>query len=364
MQINDLSARITANHDLIRGAVDDVLKSGWFVLGPQLKKFESAFAEYNGVLHCIGVANGTDAIELALKSLGVSRGDLVATTANAGMYSTNAITALGAKPFFLDVDFATRNTSLEEVSRALQSGVKAVIVTHLYGLAVPDIQEISHLCARAGIPLLEDCAQAHGARVGLKRVGSFGDAASFSFYPTKNLGALGDGGAVITDRSDVAEKVSQLRQYGWTSKYKTELSGGRNSRLDELQAAILLSLLPRLDAANDRRRQIAERYNSGIRHTLVIPPFHSGPKYVAHLFVVSSPQRDLLKAHLLNQDIGCEVHYPIPDHKQPVFADRYNGLILPHTEELSGEILTLPCYPELTDADVDRVIETINEWQP
>lgn len=361
--VNDLSARIHAHEGSIKAALNRVIDSSWLVLGPEVKRFEQSFADYLGTAHCISLANGTEAIELALKALGVERGDRVATVANAGMYTTTAMLAIGAEPFFLDVDLSTRNATLAEVERALAAGVKAVVVTHLYGMGAPEIGQIAQRCARQGVPLLEDCAQAHGATVDGQRVGTFGDAASFSFYPTKNLGALGDGGAVVTANGAIAEKVARLRQYGWTTKYQVEISGARNSRLDEMQAAILSVFLPDLDNANARRREIAARYSTAILHPDVVLPAQGGQEYVAHLYVVRSARRDALRAHLREMDIAADVHYPIPDYRQPVFGARFASVSLPNTERLSCEILTLPCYPEMTDAQVEQVVAAVNAWR-
>lgn len=362
MQINNLSLKIATHQDRIGAAIQRVVASGWLVLGPEVRQFEQSFAQYLGAGHCVSVANGTDAIELALKAMGVSVEDRVATVANAGMYATTAMLAIGAKPYFMDVDAETGSATLEQVKTAVGVGVKAVIVTHLYGLAVPAIREIADFCASKGVMLLEDCAQAHGAKVGGRHVGTFGDAASFSFYPTKNLGALGDGGAVVTGSPTIAEKVGLLRQYGWTAKYRVELAGARNSRLDEMQAAILNEFLPYLDGANSRRREIADRYSSLIRHPDVVVPRQAGQAYVAHLYVVRSARRDALREHLHVENIATDVHYPIPDYRQPVFADRFSDLYLKNTEVQVSQILTLPCYPEMTDEEVDMVITAVNGW--
>jgi len=364
MLINDLSSRIRANEQAIHAAINNVLAGGWLVLGPNVKKFEASFAEYIGVDYCVALANGTDAIELALRALDVEPGDRVATVANAGMYTTTALLAIGAEPFFLDVELGTRNTTLDEVDRAIVAGVKAVVVTHLYGLATPEIRQIAQYCEQKGVRLLEDCAQAHGAMVEGQCVGSFGDAASFSFYPTKNLGALGDGGAVVTNQADIAERVARLRQYGWTDKYRVEFIGARNSRLDELQAAILTVCLPNLDAQNSCRRSIAESYSRRIDHPDVIAPESIGEQYVGHLYVIRSARRDSLRAHLRSLDIASDVHYPIPDHRQPVFGQRFSHVRLPNTERLAAEILTLPCYPEMAEAQVEEVIAGVNSWRP
>lgn len=362
LQINNISHRVVRKRSEIDAAVGRVLSRGWFVLGPEIDAFERAFADYLGAAHCITCANGTDAIELALTAIGACRRDRIATVANAGVYTTTALRAIGADPLFMDVDLESKNVTLSEVNRAIGAGVKVVIVTHLYGLAVPEIREIADLCKDRNVPLLEDCAQAHGAKLRNQRVGTFGDAASFSFYPTKNLGALGDGGAVVTNNPDIAERVSCLRQYGWLSKYQVEMVGARNSRLDEIQAAILSVFLADIDAVNLRRRMIATRYSELIRHPQIdVPPIY-GEEYVAHLYVVRAKKRDALREHLKYFDIATDVHYPIPDHRQPVFGTRYADLYLPNTDRLSDEILTLPCFPEMSDAEVDEVIAKVNAW--
>ncbi|MFC1701366.1 DegT/DnrJ/EryC1/StrS family aminotransferase [Pseudomonadota bacterium] len=361
-QINDLSAKVSTHETQIRLCIDRVLASGWLVLGPEVKHFEQLFASYLDINHCVGLANGTDALELSLRAMGVTRGDCVATVANAGMYTTTALSAIGAEPFFMDVDPDTKGATLAEVIRAVDSVVKAVVVTHLFGQAIPDIEQISEYCSINEIPLLEDCAQAHGARVNGRCVGTFGDAASFSFYPTKNLGALGDGGAVVTQNADLAKMVISLRQYGWTEKYKVEVAGARNSRLDELQAAILSGLLPSLDESNERRRDIAARYSSLIKHPHITVPKVSGADYVAHLYVIRCKQRDSLREHLRAHGIASDVHYPVPDYRQPVFGKKFADTSLPNTEVLVSEILTLPCYPELSVKQVDLIIAAVNGW--
>jgi dTDP-3-amino-2,3,6-trideoxy-4-keto-D-glucose/dTDP-3-amino-3,4,6-trideoxy-alpha-D-glucose/dTDP-2,6-dideoxy-D-kanosamine transaminase len=362
LQINNLSSRIATNQTKIEGAINGVLASGWLVLGPEVNRFEQAFAAYLGAGHCVSLANGTDAIELALKAMGIRPGERVATVANAGMYTTTALLAIGAKPWFMDVDIYTRGVTLVEVARAIEKGVSAVVVTHLYGLAIPEIAEISKYCKQKGVPLLEDCAQAHGAFASGNRVGTFGDAASFSFYPTKNLGALGDGGAVVTSDPALAKRVKSLRQYGWTSKYNVEVAGARNSRLDEIQAAVLSVFLPDLDAVNTKRRKIAEQYALLIRHTDIALPQYTPSEYVAHLYVVCTPRRAALRKHLLAAGISSDVHYPIPDYRQPLFGTRFLDVHLPNTERLAQEVLTLPCYPEMTPGEVSSVINAVNAW--
>jgi len=359
MQIFELSTHIAAHREGIRAAVDRVLDSGWVVLGPEVRRFEQAFAQFAGVPHCVGVASGTDALEIALRATGIGAGDRVASVANAGAYSALAAVAAGAEPFFVDVDARTSNTTLAEIERALAAGVKAVMLTHLYGRPVAQTPEIAQACARAGAVLIEDCAQAHGARVGGRPVGSFGAAACFSFYPTKNLGALGDGGAVTCADEVLAQRLRQLRQYGWTGKYQITMEGGRNSRLDEMQAAILCEFLPGLEAANARRRHIAERYAQAIkRDDVLLPELTDG--HVMHLFVVRTGSREILREHLKQAGIASEVHYPVPDHRQPVFAGRHRNMRLPETEQLAAQVLTLPCHPHLSDEDVTRVAQAVN----
>jgi dTDP-4-amino-4,6-dideoxygalactose transaminase len=279
------------------------------------------------------------------------------------MYATTSILAIGAIPHFMDVEVDTRCVSSEHVASALDKGVDGVIVTHLYGLAAPQMADIASLCKSANVPLLEDCAQAHGARVDGKCAGAFADASCFSFYPTKNLGALGDGGAVATANANIAERVKRLRQYGWASKYRVVSASGRNSRLDELQAAVLHDLLPYLDENNEARRAIALRYTREIRHSEVAAPQYAGANFVSHLYVVRSPRRDALREHLEKCGIGSDIHYPIPDYRQPVFAQRYSDVFLPATEKLTSEILTLPCYPELPHDIQTEIIAAINSWR-
>lgn len=358
--VADLSRRTHKYREVIDEAIRRVLDRSNFVLGGEVESFEKSFAEYIGIEFCVGVANGTDAIELSLKALGVTSGDRIATVANAGNYASTAISAIGAEPLYLDVEFQTRNVSVNEIQRAIKLGVKAIVVTHLYGMAVNEIEEISRLCFEARVGLLEDCAQAHGAEINGRKVGTFGDLASFSFYPTKNLGALGDGGAVTTSNEALASRLKQLRVYGWTGKYQVSMSGGRNSRLDEMQASILNALLPSLDADNQRRRDIAFSFKSQITNTgLTLPTFDSS-EYVGHLFVISSPNRDAVRAHLDSMGIGTAIHYPIADHKQPINQSAYGQIELQVSEKLCDEVFSIPCFPELNQFEIDQIINATN----
>ena len=363
MLMNDLSKHLSPYRGRIAAAQSRVLDRAWFIMGPEVAEFEKQFASYLGVHECRTVGNGTDALELGLRAVGVGPNDTVATVANAGFYTSTAISAIGAQPFYLDVNRQTKVVELTEVQRAIGEGATAIVVTHLYGQAVPDTLEIAQICKENRVWLIEDCAQAHGAQLAGKMVGTIGDVGCFSFYPTKNLGALGDGGAVVTNDENVAAQVSRLRQYGWTAKYQVELPGARNTRMDEMQAAILQEFLPLLDEWNQRRRDIAKQYNTHIVHPGVVLPNVGAADYVAHLYVICSTQRDSLSAHLRATGISTDVHYPIPDTLQPVFAGRFAHVHLPITEQLASETLSLPCYPAMSDADVVKVADAINAWQ-
>lgn len=363
MKINDLSAFTEHYRSNIEAGVARVISRGWYVLGPEVENFEKSFAEYIGVRRCIGVANGTDAIELGLKALGIGAGDLIATVANAGGYATNAILAVGATPFYMDVNLDTYLVKITEIEKAIEAGAKAIIVTHLFGMGVPEIQLIANICKERNIFLLEDCAQAHGSCIDSKKVGSFGDLGCFSFYPTKNLGALGDGGSITTNSDSLANAVVSLRQYGWTAKYNATIAGGRNSRLDEFQAAILNELLPFLDANNFRRKEIADLYKVNISNPSIISlPTYKGAEYVAHLFVVRCTQRDALRTFLDSSGISSEIHYPIPDFMQKCM-NISTGLKNPNAELLSSQVLTLPCHPLMSAKDVDLVINKVNQFR-
>ena len=361
---NDLSIRLARHRAGIMRAVERVLKSGRLVLGSEVSRFESAFATWVGTSHCVGVANGTDALELSLRSLGINKGDRVATTANAGMYSTAAILAAGAEPVFMDVCPTDLTANCDGVKEAISQGARAVIVTHLYGALCPEIARVAECCAGAGVKLIEDCAQSHGAKFNGKAGGSFGDCGSFSFYPTKNLGAVGDGGAVVTNDGIVASRVRSLRQYGWSEQYQATLSGGRNSRLDEIQAAILTFQLKHLDKDNLARRKVAAAYFDEIRNADIQLPPDRKEASVNHLFVVRTRKRDSLQKWLARRGVGHSIHYPIPDHRQPMFSGKYENLKLPEAESACNEVLSLPCYPGMVERQVKTVIEAINEWRP
>jgi aminotransferase EvaB len=342
-------------------ALTRVLASNSFVLGREVAQFEQEFAQHTGLAHCISVANGTDALELALRALGVGPGHQVVCVANAGFYSSTAIALVGAEPVYAEVDERSLTLSRDALDAALRDRPAAVIVTHLYG-QLADIEPIARACRAAGVPLLEDCAQSHGAARSGVRAGCFGDIACFSFYPTKNLGALGDGGAVLTADADLAGRVRSLRQYGWSRKYEVTRLGARNSRLDELQAAVLREKLKHLDRQNGERRAIAQRYNEAFAGLPLQLPPSVAEDYVAHLYVVRTPRRDALRHHLQQAGIATDVHYPIADTRQPALQGRFDAVSLPVTQAACAAVVSLPCFPGLPDADVRQVIGSVREF--
>jgi aminotransferase EvaB len=358
---NDLGRRPASEASALR-----VLRRGWFILGPETKGFEEEFAAFCGVRYCLGTGNGTDALELALRAAGVGPGAEVATVANAGLYSTCAIRAAGAQPLYIDVDPCAALMSPASLENAIGPATRAVIVTHLYGRMAP-MPELLRIARSRQLTVIEDCAQAHGAMLDGRRAGSWGTAGCFSFYPTKNLGACGDAGAVVTSDDQLAERARSLRQYGWTAKYDSRAAGGRNTRIDEIQAAILRDRLPLLDGENARRREIARRYSSALagRAGLIATPPSGGDDWVAHLYVVLCDRRDELRAWLAARGIATDVHYPIPDHRQisqQGLPARCAGLSV--TERLAARALSLPCFPELQENEIDAVIAAILEWCP
>ena len=337
-----------------------VVNRHWYIMGEEVKAFEHEFADYVGAEHCISVANGSEALEIALLGLGVGPGDRVVTVANAGFYSSTAIRAVGAEPVYVDVDGTTLTMCPESLKYALAKPAKVVIITHLYG-QLADIESLALLARTAGAAVLEDCAQSHGARSGNRLCGSFGDAACFSFYPTKNLGALGDGGAIVTSSFDIAQRLLKLRQYGWAAKYHVTVPLGRNSRLDEMQAAILRVKLPMLDQWNAERRSIAKRYFNAFAELPIQLPASLGDDFVAHLFVVRVEERDAFMLYLKQHGISTDIHYPIPDHWQTAYV-LSESFDLPVTEMVSSKLVSLPCFPGLTFEEVDRVIEVVSSF--
>ena len=356
--MNDLRRQIDSMHEEISSTLTQVVAGGHYVLGPNVTAFENEFSAYCGVRHCVGVANGTDALELALRALNCGPGRDVITVANAGMYAAAAILAVGARPVFVDIDLETMTMSPASLASHIDSNTAAIVVTHLYG-RIADMDGLITVAARHRVPIVEDCAQAHGAERAGRKAGSMGMVGCFSFYPTKNLGALGDGGAVTTNDDAVAQSVRRLRQYGWRNKYESVERYGRNSRLDELQAAVLRVKLPKLGGWNARRREIVRSYRRAAGDALLLPDVN-GTDYAAHLCVIRTPRRDALRALLTRRNIAADIHYPIADHRQEALRGVVPpDLDLPNTAAVMGHILTLPCFPEMRDEEVERVCDAL-----
>ncbi len=357
--LNDLRLR-DEEESALRAAVGDVFAGGRYIAGPQVEAFEAEFAAYCGVAHCIGVASGTDALVLGLRALDLPSGSEVATIATAGGYASIAIEQNGLVPRYVEVQ-DDGLMSLQHLEHLMDSmSLSAVVVTHLYGNA-SGAHDIAEACARRGVPVVEDCAQAHGAVTKKGRVGSLGAVGCFSFYPTKNLGALGDAGAVVTADASIAERLRHLRNYGWSSRrYVSDRAGGINSRLDELQAAVLRIRLQSLDQRNERRRAIAGRYIDTIGNPACALSRNAGPHDVFHLFVLRCENRHSTQAHFEARSITTDIHYPVPDYRQPRFSrGRSEPITLSNTDAHCSQILTIPCYPNMSDAEVDRVCSAL-----
>lgn len=359
----DPKAQYVAHATEIKDAMSRVLESGWYILGEEVQNFEREFAAFNGVPHAIGVANGTDAIAIALRACGVGPGDEVITVSHSAVATVAAIEQIGAIPVLCDIEPESRSLNPDLLPLLVTERTKAIVPVHIYGHPAA-IESIVSFAAPHGIKVIEDCAQAHGAEIRGRRVGSFGDAAAFSFYPTKNLGAVGDGGAVVTNCSLVAENARMLRQYGWRERYVSAVTGV-NTRLDELQAAILRVKLRYLERDNSRRNEIGDAYDKAFVGTpLGLPHRANHFRHALHLYVVEHPLRDSLKAALLSDNIQAAIHYPLAIHQQPAYAQRNlrGADALSATEALYTRILSLPMYPELTDQQVTRVIESVVRW--
>lgn len=337
-----------------------VLNSHRYILGKEVEEFEQEFAEYCGVTNAIGVANGTDAIELSLRALDIKSGDKVIMAANAGFYAASATRSIGAVPYYVDIDPHSFSLSVEKLQEALKIKPSAIILTHMYGY-LGNVEAIIEVATGAGIPVIEDCAHAHGAMLNEKRAGSFGTLGCFSFYPTKNLGALGDGGTIVTNDHSLARKARLLRQYGWDKKYSIGLDGSRNSRLDEIQAAVLREKLPFLNCWNKERREIARTYNEAFSGLPIICPCSLEEDHVFHLYVIRVSNRDSFREFLTHFGVMTEVHYPIPDHLQPVYSSK-KDFNLPVTERICQEVVTLPCQSSLDKESVQRVIQIVKEY--
>lgn len=348
-----------AHKEEIDAAIDRVLQSGRYILGEEVAAFEREFAEYCGVTQGIGVGSGTDALELALRAGGISAQHEVITPSHTATATVAAIETVGATPVFVDIepDFFTIDPT--QIEQSITPRTKAIIPVHIYGQPA-DLSPILEIAKRHNLLVIEDAAQAHGAVYKNRRVGSWGHVACFSFYPTKNLGAIGDGGMVVTSDASLAEQLRLLRQYGWQEKYVSKISG-RNSRLDELQAAILRTKLRYLDEANAARQTLAAHYLKRLDALpLTLPSTRDDTVPVWHLFVIQVDHRDAWQIYLQEEGVETLIHYPVPVHLQPTYQKYYYPRTpLPHTEQATQKILSLPLYPELSPSSLERVAEAI-----
>jgi dTDP-3-amino-3,4,6-trideoxy-alpha-D-glucose transaminase len=359
---NDLNRGVAELRDELDAALSRVLDSGWFVLGSEGKAFEAEFAAASGAAYAVGVASGTDAIELALRALGVGPGDEVVTQANTCVPTVAAIERAGAIPVLCDVEAEAGTMDPDSLRGALGDRTRAVVPVHLYGQCA-DVEAIVELCSGREIDVVEDCAQAVGAELRGRPAGTIGRLGCFSFYPTKNLAALGDGGAVVTDDAGLYERLRLVRQYGQTDRYR-HVTEGVNSRLDELQAAVLRTRLPHLPPWNARRAAIASAYTEALAGSAVRPLAQlEGRRHVFHLFVVEAPDRDALRNHLDGAGVGTLIHYPSPVHCHPPYRRLAQGPVpLSVSERLCERILSLPIYPELREDEVERVAEALRTF--
>lgn len=359
----DLAVQYRSIRPEIDAAVERVFARGNFILGEEVSAFEEEFSDYCGVACGVGAANGTDALFLALRACDIGVGHEVITTAHTAVGTVAAIELTGARPVLVDVDPRTFLIDPQRIEDKITARTRAILPVHLYGCPA-DLAPILETAGRRGLAVIEDCAQAHGAAYRGRKVGGWGRLAAFSFYPTKNLGASGDAGMVLTDDPKLAEKVRLLRQYGWKKRYISEI-GGINSRLDEIQAAILRVKLKYLDNWNQRRRAIADGYNELLAESgLVLPVVPRDTQHVFHQYVIRSRQRDALRLYLAGRLVHTAIHYPVPVHLQPAYKrlGREAG-DFPMTEELAEQILSLPIYPEMTDTAMTVVCGFIREFQ-
>lgn len=354
------------HYERIRPAIDQavhrVLASGWFILGHELEAFEQSFARHIGSRFAVGVGSGTEALHLALLAAGVKPGDEVITAPNTAVPTLSAISFAGAKPKFVDIDPQTYCLDASKLEAAVTRQTKAIVPVHLYGHPC-DMPTILKVADRFGLKVIEDCAQSHDAAIAGKKTGTFGHYGCFSFYPSKNLGAFGDAGMIVTDDPSEAEKLKMLRNYGQSQRYYHDILGF-NSRLDELQAAILSAKLPFLNEWNERRRAIAERFDSLITNPAITKPIERpGCRHVYHLYVIRHPQRDRLRDYLAKKGVGTQIHYPVPCHLQKAYAFLgYRKGDFPIAEQYAEQVLSLPNYPELEDKEIDMISQFINEF--
>lgn len=364
MKINSnvLDRQYLAYKDEYEKKVCEVLSKGWYVLGPEVSSFEKEFADYCGAKYCVGLASGLDALILAVRALGIKKDDEVLVQANTYIATVMGITINEATPIFIEPD-KYHNIDVKKLEENITNKTKAIMVTHLYGQA-SNMEEIKKIADKHNLYIIEDCAQAHGAKFNNQFVGTFGDVGCYSFYPSKNLGAFGEGGAIITNNEKVADMIKVLRNYGSEKRYHNKYIG-MNSRLDELQAALLRVKLNHLDELNDERKRIADKYNKDIKNKYIEKPeVLKNATTVNHLYVIKTKYRDKLIEYLDENEIGTIVHYPIPPHLQEAYSYLgYKKGDFPITEQLSQEVLTLPLYNGMTEEEQNYVIDIINKFE-
>ncbi len=355
-------AQYLAHKDEIDFAIQQVLFTGHFILGENVHAFEKEFSGYIGSQHSVSVGNGTDALCLAMRAMGIGPGDEVIAPSHTATATVASISMVGATPILTDVDPVHYTLDPISISNAITSKTKGVIVVHMYGQPA-DMDGITNIVHKNNLKLIEDCAQAPGAIYNNRRVGSIGDVGCFSFYPTKNLGALGDGGAIVTSDSALADQLRKLRQYGWDENRVSQYTG-HNSRLDEIQAGVLRVKLKYLEADNAKRVTLAMKYEEELSHLpLELSPRRSKCSHVYHLYVIGVERRDALAAHLKSHDIIAGIHYPVPVHLMPAYArETGQGLTLANTERIAKRVLSLPIYPELAESDQNQVIDSLKEF--
>jgi dTDP-4-amino-4,6-dideoxygalactose transaminase len=360
IRYEDLKAANTFLFTAFRESFEKVLDSGWFILGNHVKKFEEKFSAYHQMPHCIGVGNGLDALVLSLKALSIPEGSEVIVPSNTYIATILAIIHAGLKPVLVEPNLSTYNIDPSRIEEAITPFTKAVLIVHLYGKCC-EMDVIVNICKHHHLHLVEDCAQSHGAKYKQQLCGTFGDCAAFSFYPTKNLGALGDGGAVLCKNDDTRSRIQALRNYGSLKKYHN-IEIGYNSRLDEMQAAFLLVKLNVFDKITEHKRKLASLYQKNLKDDFIKPITDTDYFDVFHIYAVRHYQRDMLKTYLLQNEIETEIHYPVPPHHQPALKKYFSNKIFPLSETIHQTILSLPCSFAHSEEDVLKVIEVINKY--
>jgi len=358
----DLKSINDTHREAINSAIQRVIDSGWFILGKEVTRFEENFARFSGNQYCSSVANGTDALEIALRALDIKPGDEVLSVSHTAVATISAIERVGAIPVFVDIEPKTRGMDPVKLEKSISSKTKCIIPVHIYGQPC-EIEEICNIAKKHGIPVIEDCAQSHGAMFKDKIVGTFGEIAAYSFYPTKNLGALGDGGAITTNSKELFDKASLLKQYGWRERYISEIVG-LNTRLDEIQAAILSEKLPFLKEENSTRLKIAQKFINSIKSDKIKTPYlFKDRTHVMHLFVVEAEDREDFRSYMHSNGVQTALHYPAPVHTQPAYLNRIKAPQgMQETEKLYKHLVSLPMFPTLTSDQIEKVSNVLKGY--